>query len=117
MNYAICIKRAWGHCTITYTNEYKGIEEVFELINTDANGNIIAPNQAGAEIFGCPDDFISVNYIRLCGYKLNDGAVTINFNINQPVQSLMNGPIIMPVKTDNETVGRGFSIYYYQQNC
>ncbi|XP_070507138.1 uncharacterized protein [Chironomus tepperi] len=117
MNYAICIKRALGYCTITYTNEYKGREEVFELVNTDANGNIIAPGQAGAEIFGCPDDFLAVNYIRICGYKLNDGALTINFNTNEPVTSIMNGPIVVPVKTDNETVGRGFSIYYYQQKC
>lgn len=117
MNYAICIKRALGHCSISYTNEYKGREEVFELVNKDANGNVLSPDQAGAEIFGCPDDFIAVNYIRLCGYKMNDGAQSINFNLNEPVRSYMNGPIVLPVKTNNNTVGRGFNIYYIQQKC
>lgn len=117
MNYAICIKRTQGYCSISYSNEYKEREEIFELVNKDANGNFIAVGQAGAEIFGCPDDFIAVNYIRLCGYKLNDGAQSINFNINEPVRSVMNGPIVVPVKSNNETVGRGFSIYYFQEKC
>jgi hypothetical protein len=75
------------------------------------------PGSAGAEIFSCNDDYIAVNYIRLCGFKLNDGSVTSNFNINVPVQSIMNGPIVVPVKTDNSTVGRGFKIYYFQEQC
>lgn len=117
MNYAICIKKAQGYCAVTYTNSYKGREEIFELINKDAKGNIIASGQAGAEIFGCPDDFIAVNFIRLCGFKLNDGASSIDFNLNEPVRSVMNGPIVIPVKTNNETVGRGFNIYYFQEKC
>lgn len=60
MNYAICIQRELGYCRIYYTNEIKGREEIFEMINTDAGGNVLAPNQAGAEIFSCPSDFIAV---------------------------------------------------------
>lgn len=117
MNYAICIRRHADHCIVKYTNEIKGFEEVFELINLDPAGNVLAEGQAGAEIFSCPDDFIAVNYIRLCGYKLNDGAVSVNFNINVPVRSYMNGPIVIPVKSNNSTVGRGFKIHYFQEKC
>lgn len=41
--------------------------------------------QAGAEIFNCPADYIVINGIRLCGYKLNDGSSDGNFNNNAPV--------------------------------
>lgn len=95
-----------------------GREDVFELINLDDDGNIIpGPGQAGAEIFSCQDDFIGVNYIRLCGSKLNDGSISGNFNMNVAVQSYMNGPIVIPVSTNNNTVGRGFKLYYFQDSC
>lgn len=29
----------------------------------------------------------------------------------------MNGPIIIPVKTDNATTGRGFKLFYFQEKC
>lgn len=117
MNYAICIKREIGYCRVYFTNEIQGREDIFELVNTDANDNILSDNQAGAEIFSCPQDFIAVNYIRLCGSKLNDGSLSTNFNQNAPVRSYMNGPIIIPVKSDNQTVGRGFKLYYFQEKC
>lgn len=101
-----------------YTNEIKGREDAFELINLDEDGNVIPnPGQAGAEIFSCQDDFIAVNYIRLCGSKLNDGSLTTNFNINVPVKSYTSGPLVIPFKTDNNTVGRGFKIYFFQEKC
>lgn len=88
------------------------------MVNVDDDGNIIpGMGQAGAEIFSCNDDFIAVNFIRLCGSKLNDGSQSGNFNLNIPVQSYMNGPINIPVKTNNNTVGRGFKIYYFQDRC
>lgn len=117
MNYAICIAREPGYCQIYYTNEIKGREEIFEIINTDAMGNILAKIQAGAEIFSCPDDFIAVNHIRLCGSKLNDGSISEDYNQNKPVRSVMNGPILIPVKSDNSTVGRGFKLFYFQEKC
>lgn len=99
-------------------NQLKGREDIFQLINLDEDGNVIpGPGQAGAEIFSCQDDFIAVNFIRLCGSKLNDGSMSGNFNENMPVQSYMNGPIVIPVKTNNNTVGRGFKLYYFQDKC
>lgn len=29
----------------------------------------------------------------------------------------MNGPFVLPFKTNAETVGRGFRIYYNQEKC
>jgi hypothetical protein len=43
------------------------------LINLDENNNRNPrPGEAGAEIFSCQHDFIAVNYIRLCGSKVNN---------------------------------------------
>lgn len=118
INYSICIARIPGFCAITYTNEINGREDDFDLVNLDEDGNVIpGRGQAGAEIFSCQDDFIAVNYIRLCGNKLNDGSVSANFNLNIPIRSYMNGPIVIPFKTNNNTVGRGFQIYFYQTKC
>lgn len=69
MNYAICIERARGFCQIYYTNEIKGREEIFEMINKDAGGNILAEGQAGAEIFSCPNDFIAVFFSSIKTYQ------------------------------------------------
>lgn len=41
--------------------------------------------QAGAEGFDCPDDFIVVSGIRLCGYKINDGKLNLDYSQNTPV--------------------------------
>lgn len=118
MNYSLCIRKNYGFCKVIYTNEMSGREDAFDLINLDDDGNVVPlPGQAGAEIFNCQDDFIAVNFIRLCGSKLNDGSMTTNFNINVPVEGYINGPIVIPFKTDNKTVGRGFKIYYFQIKC
>jgi hypothetical protein len=91
---------------------------VFDLVNKDVDGNDVpGPGQAGAEIFSCQDDFIAINYIRLCGSRLNDGSVSANFNLNIPITSYMNGPIVIPFKTNHRDVGRGFKLYFYQSKC
>jgi hypothetical protein len=46
---------------------------------------LIPPEQAGAEIFNCPDDYIVINGIRLCGERLNDASVQLNYMENYPV--------------------------------
>ena len=85
-------------------------------MNTDENGNLFS-EQAGAEIFSCPNDFIAINYIRLCGNRFNDGSLTTNYNVDRHVTSEMNGPIVIPVKSDSKNVGRGFKLYYTQEKC
>ncbi|CAO1411408.1 unnamed protein product [Diamesa hyperborea] len=118
LNYAICIRRSDGFCTITYRNQIGDREDVFQLINLDQNGQLsTTENQAGAEIYNCYEDFIAVNFVRLCGDKLNDGSRSANFNENTPVTSYMNGPIVVPFKTNSKVVGRGFKLYYSQEKC
>lgn len=41
--------------------------------------------QAGVEMFNCPDDYIVISGIRLCGYKFNDAFFESDFNKNYPV--------------------------------
>jgi hypothetical protein len=47
--------------------------------------SIVPPNQAGAGVFNCPDDYLVVNGVRLCGEKLNDATRNIDFTVNAPV--------------------------------
>lgn len=118
LNYAICIRRADGFCTITYRNQIGDREDVFQLINLDQNGQLsTTENQAGAEIYNCYEDFIAVNFVRLCGDKLNDGSRSANFNENTAITSYMNGPIVVPFKSNSKVVGRGFKLYYSQEKC
>ncbi|KAG4077894.1 hypothetical protein HA402_013828 [Bradysia odoriphaga] len=118
LNYAICIKRLPEFCTIQYTNIIGKFELPFQLVNVDLDGTSVIPSgQAGAEIYNCADDFISVNGIRLCGDKLNDGSVTDDFTISAPVADYSAGPIIIPVRTNDAVVGRGFKLIYQQLPC
>lgn len=90
----------------------------FQLRNIGTNGILTVPEgQAGAEIFNCPDDYISVNSIRLCGDRLNDASVTDNFTVNAPVVDYSFGPVVLPVRTNGNTVGRGFNLRYTQMPC
>lgn len=73
--------------------------------------------QAGAEIFSCPDDYISINGIRLCGEKLNDASIIKDFSQNAPVTDYHSGPITIPVVTNNKLVSVGFKLMYMQSPC
>lgn len=54
--------------------------------NSISDGISIVPNgEAGADVINCPDDYIIINGLRLCGYKLNDGSITSDFTMNAPV--------------------------------
>jgi len=93
-------------------------------------------NQAGAGVFNCPDDYIVVSGVRLCGEKLNDATTNIDFTINAPVTGekialfagklygtdlclldSSSGPFILPFRTNAGSVGRGFSLVYTQNAC
>lgn len=72
---------------------------------------------AGVEIFNCNDDFISVNSIRLCGEKLNDASRVDDLTLNAPITDLASGPIVLPVRSNDAVVGRGFRINYKLNPC
>lgn len=118
LNYAICINRNIGYCTLTYSNERNGDEFEFQLLNVDDEGHsIVPPRQAGAEIYNCPHDFLIVNGIRLCGEKLNDGARSEDFSKNFPITDLTAGPLILQVRTNSFIAGKGFRMVYKQNLC
>ncbi|KAB0791812.1 hypothetical protein PPYR_03612 [Photinus pyralis] len=118
LNYAICIRKEKGYCSITYTNVANGTAYQFQLRNFDEAGlSTTAPGQAGSEIFGCPDDYIVINGVRLCGERFNDGSVTIDLTMNAPVTDNTGGPFIIPFKTNSRATGRGFRLFYRQNMC
>lgn len=78
---------------------------------------LVPPGLAGVDVFTCPDDFIAVNSVHLCGSKLNDGSVSQNFNENAPVTEYGAGPIVIPFQSNEAVVGRGFKLIYYQEAC
>ncbi|XP_015836244.2 uncharacterized protein LOC658432 [Tribolium castaneum] len=118
LNYAICIRKEAGFCSITYTNMPNGLEYPFQLVNLNEAGESTVPaGQAGAEIFNCPDDYIIIGGTRLCGDKFNDGALIEDFTMNAPVTDSSAGPIVIPVRTDGSVTGRGFKLFYTQNRC
>ncbi|XP_044260176.1 uncharacterized protein LOC123008447 [Tribolium madens] len=118
LNYAICIRKEAGFCSITYTNVPNGLEYPFQLVNLNDDGVSTVPmGQAGVDIFNCPDDYIVIGGTRLCGDKLNDGSLIEDFTMNAPVTDSSAGPIVIPVRTDGSVTGRGFKLFYTQNRC
>ncbi|XP_052125230.1 uncharacterized protein LOC113216579 [Frankliniella occidentalis] len=119
LNYAICVRKEAGFCSITYsTVSSNGTAAPFQLLNEDQNGApTIPPGQAGAEVFNCPSDYIVLNGIRLCGERLNDASVDSDYTHNSPVTDSGSGPFVVPVRTNGNLTGRGFSLAYRQIAC
>lgn len=78
---------------------------------------MVPDGQAGAGIFNCPDDYIAINQVRLCGERFNDGTDTDDFTQNAAIRDVAAGPIILPVRSNEEYVGRGFLLTYKQELC
>lgn len=78
---------------------------------------MVPEGQAGAGIFNCPDDFIAINQVRLCGDRFNDGTENEDFTANAIVRDISAGPLMLPFRTDNQHVGRGFRLAYKQEPC
>jgi hypothetical protein len=68
----------------------------------------VPANQAGAGVFNCPDDYIAVSGVRLCGEKLNDATTNIDFTVNAPVTGIKSGVI-------NTLVVKGLIFLYMLQ--
>lgn len=45
----------------------------------------IPAGEAGVGVIDCPDDYIVIDGVRLCGDKFNDGTMTNNASLNAPV--------------------------------
>ncbi|CAD6995822.1 unnamed protein product [Ceratitis capitata] len=119
LNYAICLQRSKDMCAVTYTAVQNGGEQLdFQIVNKDEDEVDLVPDgQAGAGIFNCPDDYIAINQVRLCGERFNDGTDTDDFTQNAAIRDVAAGPIILPVRSNEEYVGRGFLLTYKQELC
>ncbi|XP_063826746.1 uncharacterized protein LOC135076197 isoform X1 [Ostrinia nubilalis] len=113
LNYAMCIRRAAETCSVTYTNV-----DYMQIVNYDLDGLPVIPHgQAGVEIFNCPSDWLLISATRLCGDRLNDGAVLQDFSLDAPVTDSNAGPIAIWFRSDEGYVGRGFKLEYLQNTC
>ncbi|CAG7717029.1 unnamed protein product [Allacma fusca] len=119
LNYAICIRREAGFCSVTYTNAGPdGTYQPFQIVNANAEGALVIPSgQAGVGYRDCPYDYILLNGFRLCGERLNDATTNILFVNDAPVTDTSNGPFVVIVRTNEIDVGGGFSLYYRQNPC
>ncbi|XP_073819676.1 uncharacterized protein [Musca autumnalis] len=121
MNYVICLERDKNTCSVNYVMEQIGSSSEqldFQIINKNEDENDLVPDgQAGAGIFNCPDDFLAINQVRLCGERFNDGSTNEDFTVNAPVRDVSAGPIILPFRSNDEYVGRGFRLSYRQESC
>ncbi|ALC46982.1 CG14280 [Drosophila busckii] len=119
LNYAICLARSKNVCSMIYNTEYQGGDQPdFQLINKDEGENDLVPDeQAGAGIFNCPDDFLAINSVRLCGERFNDGIENEDFTMHATVRDIAAGPFVLPFRSDAEYVGRGFRLLFRQELC
>ncbi|XP_071057163.1 uncharacterized protein [Onthophagus taurus] len=95
LNYAICIKKLPGFCSITYQIDQN---DEFDLINNNEDEKI--------ESSSCENDYIVLSNTRIC----NEGFTT-SITDNNP------GPIVINVRSDEEYTGRGFKINFNQNKC
>ncbi|CAG9770245.1 unnamed protein product [Ceutorhynchus assimilis] len=118
LNYAICIRREAGYCSITYTNVRNSQTNPFQLVNVLPNGQSTVPSgQAGVDVLNCPDDYIIIDGTRLCGDRFNDGSTSTNFSLNAAVTDTSTGPIVINIRTNSNVTGLGFKLYYMQNAC
>ncbi|XP_022188464.2 uncharacterized protein LOC111047104 [Nilaparvata lugens] len=118
LNYAVCIKKEYGFCSITYSNLINKIDMPFELKNLDEDGMFtVNPGEAGVESYNCPDDYIVLNKVKLCGYRLNDASENPDFRSNHLIRDTDNGPFVVSVRTNSNITGKGFSLQYKQIPC
>lgn len=117
---------------------YTPIEQSLLLSNyfLAAGMSLIPAGQAGSDAISCPNDYVIINGMRLCGDKFNDGSVTTDQTVNAPVTGnyflatptpkqnsigffvdTTAGPIVIHVRTDASITGRGFKLFYMQNPC
>ncbi|KAL1502846.1 hypothetical protein ABEB36_007930 [Hypothenemus hampei] len=118
LNYAICIRREAGYCTITFTNSANMQVYPFQMVNQLPDGQSTVPaGQAGVDVLNCPDDYVIIDGIRLCGDRFNDGSTQMDFTMDAPVTDTSTGPIVINVRTNGNVTGLGFKLFYIQNPC
>lgn len=100
-----------------------------------AGESLTPAGEAGSDTLSCPNDYVIINGLRLCGDRFNDGSVIMDNTMNAPVTGISffpikilfvkvffsvdtsGGPIVIQVRTDSSVTGRGFKLFYMQNRC
>ncbi|XP_066153722.1 uncharacterized protein [Euwallacea fornicatus] len=118
LNYAICIRREAGYCSITFSNVANRQTYPFQMVNRLPSGDLTVPSgQAGVDVLNCPDDYIVIDGTRLCGDRFNDGSTVSDFTMDASVVDTSTGPIVINVRTNANVTGLGFKLFYVQNVC
>ncbi|KAF2358913.1 CUB domain [Trinorchestia longiramus] len=135
-NYAVCIRKERGFCSLQYMNSpASGVRAAFDIVNRviladgtkvptveegEADGTevpTVEEGEAGVGLQQCPQDYLELGGTRLCGTVLNDGSTDPKFTNNSPVTDRTNGPFIVKFVSNGQHVGRGFNVLYQQIPC
>lgn len=122
LNYATCIRKEAGFCSIVYTTTPTSATQSFELVNfvispTGVATSVVPAGEAGIGLIQCPDDFVIVAGTRLCGDRLNDGSAVPTRTDNGPVTDTTNGPFIVQFRSNGQNAGQGYQLTYQQIPC
>ncbi|XP_068210754.1 uncharacterized protein [Palaemon carinicauda] len=121
LNYAVCLRKEAGFCSIVYNNKVNGINQDFEIVNfrigPSLATSVVPVGEAGVGLIQCPDDYLIMAGTRLCGDRLNDGSTNPQPTNSAPVTDSTNGPFTVQFITNTESVGQGFRLQYQQYPC
>ncbi|XP_042875586.1 uncharacterized protein LOC122255519 isoform X2 [Penaeus japonicus] len=122
LNYATCIRKEAGFCSIVYTTTPTSATQSFELVNfvispTGVATSVVPAGEAGTGLIQCPDDFVILAGTRLCGDRLNDGSAVPTRTDNGPVTDTTNGPFIVRFRSNGRNAGQGYQLSYQQIPC
>ncbi|XP_042223677.1 uncharacterized protein LOC121867709 [Homarus americanus] len=121
LNYAICLRKEAGFCSVVYNNILPTNEKSFEIVNfqVDSAGAVnptVSTGEAGVGLIQCVDDYLIMAGTRLCGHRLNDGSSPQPTD-NAPITDTTNGPFIVQFTSDGSYTGQGFQLFYQQYSC
>ncbi|XP_066947494.1 uncharacterized protein [Macrobrachium rosenbergii] len=121
LNYAVCLRKEAGFCSIVYDNTVNGVKQDFEIVNfrigPSLATSVVPVGEAGVGLIQCPDDYLIMAGTRLCGDRLNDGSTNPQPTNSAPVTDSTNGPFTVQFITNTESVGQGFRLHYQQYPC
>ncbi len=102
MDYAICFRKEAQFCTQSYfltqsnasnDNSNRGL---FHIINYRENSGspTIDEGLGGTGLNYCPHDYLLLNSMRLCGWKLNSNSFNSPRDYDERITDSSNGPFI-----------------------
>lgn len=121
LNYAICLRKEAGFCSVVYNNEINGVTQAFDIVNFRMNTSpptaVVPVGEAGVGLIQCPDDYLVIAGTRLCGERFNDGSTDPQPTNNGAVTDSTNGPFTVQFRSNIQSTGKGFKLHYQQYPC